>query len=291
MSRRQPKPARSSSDGSGEPLIDVHAHFLHASCGRSDWDRVNASRLRAGERIGITIHIGSILGSFGATSPTYMPSPVDVTAGNEAMLALARRHQASVRAYVMVNPNDTEGALAEIARGVSAGAVGIKLAASRRADDPLLDPIMRDAALRRLPVLHHIWQHRRRDWPNQEVSDAIELGRLAARHAQVSFILAHIGGGGDWAHSLPAVRELPNVYLDISGSQMDRGMLDAAVATVGARRILFGTDLTMDTGLAKLRALEVMGIGADDMAAIRWRNATRIFPAGSLMTAASARVS
>ena len=64
--------------------------------------------------------------------------------------------------------------------------IGIKLAASRRADDPLLDPICRVAAARGVPVLHHVWQHRRRDYPGQEASDARELGALAARHPRVA---------------------------------------------------------------------------------------------------------
>jgi predicted TIM-barrel fold metal-dependent hydrolase len=107
------------------------------------------------------------------------------------------------------------------------------------------------------------------------------LGRLAARHPQANFILAHIGGGGDYAHTFRAVRDLPNVYLDTSGSGTDRGMLDDALAAVGAARIVWGCDITMCTGLAKLRALEVIGLGAEDMAMIRWKNAARIFPPGS----------
>src|SRR5438034_7721248 len=51
--------------------------------------------------------------------------------------------------------------------------IGIKLAASRRASDPLLDPICELARERGVPVLHHVWQHRRRDWPGQEASDAV----------------------------------------------------------------------------------------------------------------------
>jgi predicted TIM-barrel fold metal-dependent hydrolase len=160
--------------------------------------------------------------------------------------------------------------------------VGIKLAASRRADDPLLDPIAAEAERRGFPILHHIWQHRTREWPNQEISDGVDLGRLAARHPRVSFILAHIGGGGDYRHTFPAVEDLPNVYLDLSGSGVDRGMLDDALRAVGAGRLLWGTDITMDTGLAKLRALEVIGLSESAMADVRWRNAARIFPAGSL---------
>ena len=74
-----------------EPLVDVHAHFLHAGCGRPDWQERNRARLRAGDRMGVTVHIASMLGSFGFTSPTYFPSPRDVTAGNDEMLALQRR--------------------------------------------------------------------------------------------------------------------------------------------------------------------------------------------------------
>lgn len=264
-----------------EPLIDVHAHFLHAGTGRSDWEAPNAARFRAGERIGISVHVASTLGSWGFTSPIYFPSPADVTAGNSAMLELQEREGDRVRIYAAVNPNDTGHALAEIERCVAAGAVGVKLAASRRADDPLLDPICELAAVHGLPILHHIWQHRRRDWPGQEASDGVELGRLAARHPRVSFILAHIGGGGDYAHTYAAVRDLPNVYLDLSGSGVDRGMLDGALEAVGARRLLWGCDVTIETGLAKLRALEVIAPGAEAMSDIRWRNAMRIFPAGS----------
>ena len=264
-----------------EPLIDVHAHFLHALTGREDWEAPNAARLRAGDRIGITVHVASTLGSWGFTSPTYFPSPRDVSVGNDAMLDLAEREGGRVKIYVAVNPNDTKHALAEIERGVARGAVGVKLAASRRAADPLLAPVCELAAEQGLPILHHIWQHRRREWPAQEASDGLELGRLAARHPRVAFILAHIGGGGDYAHTFQAVKELPNVHLDLSGSGVDRGMLDGALEAVGPRRLLWGCDVTMETGLAKLRALDVIGLEREGMRDVRWRNAARIFPRGS----------
>ena len=279
---RIPAPAIAGGPLAGpEPLIDAHAHFLHDLGPRAEWAAVNAARLRAGERIGITWHVSSVLGSWGRTSPTYFASPADVVSGNDAQYAVVDAHPARVRAWVHVNPNHTAHAIAEIGRGVARGAIGLKLSASRRADDALLDPVIEEAARHRLPVLHHIWQHRRRDWGGQEASDAVELGRLAARHPTVTFLLAHIGGGGDWTHTNPAVRDLANVMLDLSGSGVDRGMLDDALAAVGARRLLWGCDITMETGLAKLRALDVIGLSPDDMADVRWRNAVRMFPPGS----------
>ena len=277
-----------------EPLIDAHAHFLHEGCGRSDWKEVNAARFRAGKRIGITCHVASILGTYGHRSPTYFPSPDDVTLGNDAMLEMCKTEGELVRMLVTVNPNHTKHALHEIERCVARGAVGIKLLASRRADDPLLDPICEAAAQGRLPILHHIWQHRRREWPNQEISDGADLARLARRHPRVTFILAHIGGGGDYLHSFAAIRDVKNIVADTSGSGVDRGMLDEAVAAIGSQRLLWGTDLTMETGLAKLRALENTGLSSeDDVRDIRWRNADRVFglsrPGAENQTAPQAR--
>ena len=258
------------------PLVDVHVHFWHERGGRADWQELNARRLAMGARIGITTHLASILGTWGHGSPTYFPSPDDVAYGNGALLALMRAHPA-IRGYVTVNPNFAAHALGQIATFLDQGMIGVKLAASRRAGDRLLDPIAELAAARRAPVLQHIWQHRRGDVSNQEISDALDLMELAARHPATSFILAHIGGGGDWAHSLRALVGVPNIWVDLSGSGVDRGMLELSLECVGTGRLLWGTDLTMDTGLAKLRALGAMGLGADAMEAVRWKNAARLF--------------
>ena len=263
-----------------EPLIDAHAHFLHEHCGRADWREVNHARFRAGKKMGVTCHVASILGTYGFNSPTYFPSPADATLGNDAMLAMCEEHGDLVRMLVVVNPNHTGHALGEIERcaAKTKRVVGIKLLASRRADDPLLDPICDLAAKKKFPILHHIWQHRRREWPNQEISDGLDLARLAKRHPTVTFILAHIGGGGDYHHTYAAIRDVKNIVADTSGSGVDRGMLDSAVGALGSQRLLWGCDLTMETGLAKLRALENTGLSSeDDVKDIRWRNAARVF--------------
>jgi predicted TIM-barrel fold metal-dependent hydrolase len=264
-----------------EPLIDVHAHFYHQGTGRSDWSEVNESRFRAGDRIGITYHVASVLGTYGFASPTYFPSPADIVVGNDVMLDIAAREPRRTRMYVTVNPNYTQEALDEIERCVSRGAIGVKLLASRRADDALLDPIADLAGAHGLPILHHIWQHRRREWPAQEISDGADLARLATRHPRTSFILAHIGGGGDYAHTFAAVSDVPNIFPDLSGSGVDRGMLDDALVAIGPYRLLWASDITMETGLAKLRALQVIGLRAEEMATVRWKNAARIFPEGA----------
>jgi uncharacterized protein len=271
------------------PLIDVHAHFHSPFTNRADWMQYNQSRLAAGARIGVRVHVASVLGSWGHTSPTYFASPDDQTRANTWMLEFAQACAPHVCAYVAVNPNFTAHALREIERGMAAGAVAIKLAAGRRADDVLVDEIAAAAAHYQVPILQHVWQHRRRDWANQDASDGLDVARIAGRHPTVTFMLAHIGGGGDWAHTFPAVRDHTNVVMDLSGSGIDRGMIDEALRWVGARRLLWAADLTLCTGLTKLRALEYTGATADDIADMRWRNAVRLFRAGAFGAALAVR--
>ena len=159
--------------------------------------------------------------------------------------------------------------------------IGIKLAASRRADDPLLDPICR--ARRGAPacrccttsgsIAAAITPARRPPTPGARPS-----WRAAIR--AVRFILAHIGGGGDWLHTLPLRGDLPNVLVDLSGSGVDGGMLEACLDAVGVERLLWGCDLTIETGWAKLRYLERL-LPAAELELVRWRNAARIFPPGA----------
>lgn len=260
-------------------LIDVHAHFHTELSNKADWRIKNQARLDAGRKIGVMAHVVSILGSWGARSPTYFPSPNDVVFANDRMVEMMEENDA-IFGYCVVNPNYTDHALAEIQKRVDQGLIGVKLAASRRADDELLHPIASRAGELSVPILHHIWQNRKRDWPGQEASDATELTTLARRYPKTSFILAHLGGGGDWAHTIRAVRDEPNIWVDLSGSGIDPDMLDRAVHVVGPEKLLWGSDLTMDTAWAKLRYLERMGLTTRELESISYKNACAIFPEG-----------
>jgi predicted TIM-barrel fold metal-dependent hydrolase len=260
-------------------LIDVHAHFYTELSNRSDWRAKNQARLKAGRTIGVTAHVASILGTWGTRSPIYFPSPPDVVHANDRMVELTIEYE-GVYGYCVVNPNYTDHALAEIEQRVKQGMIGVKLAASRRADDELLDHIANKAGELGVPVLQHVWHNRVRDWPGQEASDATELVSLARRFPETRFILAHLGGGGDWAHSIRATRDEPNIWVDLSGSGVDQDMLDQAVNVLGPDRLLWGSDLTIDTAWGKLRYLERKGLSRDELDAISYGNACRIFPQG-----------
>jgi len=49
----------------------------------------------------------------------------------------------------------------------------------------------------------------------------------------------------------------PSIYLDTSGSVMDNGLLERCVRDFGADRLLFGTDMTMEGNVARVRDADI----------------------------------
>jgi len=64
---------------------------------------------------------------------------------------------------------------------------------------------------------------------------------------------------------------------------VDGGMLEACLEAVGVERLLWGCDLTIETGWAKLRYLGQI-LSDEEFELVRWRNAARIFPPGAFPT-------
>ena len=185
-------------------------------------------------------------------------TPQDVRRCNEAVAGWTERYPDRFIPYCFVSCTYPEEALRELEDCVAQRAFrGLKLYAACRYDDPRVEPVVARAAELGLPTLLHVVQRRTQDLPGQFVSDGREVAHLARRLPHAPLILAHIGGGGDWAFSLKAVRDCPNVYLDLSGSGVDAGLVEAAHATAGPRRLLFGTDSSMCEGVGKLWGAEI----------------------------------
>ncbi len=73
--------------------------------------------------------------------------------------------------------------------------------------------------------------------------DLFEMRDMAKAHPHVSFVFAHPGDTMEVRKHLTVMQECKNVSLDISGTGILRyGMLTHVARTVGAERILFGTD-------------------------------------------------
>nr|KJR73806.1 MAG: hypothetical protein TU35_03690 [Thermoproteus sp. AZ2] len=243
-----------------EGAVDVHTHL--------GADRAFNERLIALFKM---LGVSRIYASYYPYDFSSMrPPSEEVWRGNEVVLRYQRR-EGLVRGFVHVNPLNPDAVkMAEFF--LKEGMRGIKIYRAVRAVHPSLEPIYELAKQYSVPVLIHT-AHRLypRDRPNE--SDSRHVAQAAKRNPNVVFIMAHIGGGGDWEYAVRAVKELSNVYADIGGSVADNSMVEYAVEVMGPDRVLFGSDNIVWAALAKIASAEL----PDDVKAkILRENAERI---------------
>ncbi|MGH2368653.1 MAG: amidohydrolase family protein [Chloroflexota bacterium] len=233
------------------PVIDCHAH-LYDDPGGARGQRL----LDAAGRLGIQRLMVSRLWADNRVPATATPD--DFRRCNRAVEGWIERAPDRLIGYCFVSCTYPEEAERELEECFERRAFkGLKLYAACRYDDPRVLPVVARAARYGVPTLLHVVQRRTNEIPGQYASDGHEVAHLAQRLPDARLILAHIGGGGDWAFSIKAVRPFPNVYVDLSGSGIDAGMVEAACAAVGPNRLLFGTDSSMCEGVGKLHGADL----------------------------------
>jgi hypothetical protein len=79
-----------------------------------------------------------------------------------------------------------------------------------------------------------------------------------------------------WDKAIQAVKPYPNLYLDVSGFDPERGIVEKAVAVLGAGRVLFGSDAPGRSYAAQLAKVRYADIGEDERALILGGNAARL---------------
>ena len=248
--------------------IDCH---MHVNGNTRNWGwRGNDKIIDAADRLGIDKLCCSIPITSG------MPDPDQVRRCNDDVLEAMRRYPERILGYCFVNPGYQKESIDEMERCiVKHGMMGIKLYNQYKCSDPVVFPIVEKAIDLGIPILEHAGyvsdpaQAARQ--PN--LSNALHFVDLAARYPEAMLIEAHIGGGGDWEWTIKTLRQSSTVYLDTSGSVIDEGMIEMAVEMLGARRILFGTDMTMEGGVGKVLGARITESQRED---IFWRNMAAI---------------
>jgi predicted TIM-barrel fold metal-dependent hydrolase len=101
--------------------------------------------------------------------------------------------------------------------------------------EPAMIPILQLCADLRMPILAH--------------TTPAECEYLMSHVPEVSFIMAHAGGQpfahGDWNRAIMIAAKHPNLYLDTACSTIDTGFVETCIRTLGADRVIFGTDVPL----------------------------------------------
>jgi predicted TIM-barrel fold metal-dependent hydrolase len=201
------------------------------------------------------------------------PSAEELRRQNDQVLqALAHWHDRAF-GFVYVSPNQVEASLREIDRCVRDGPmVGLKLWVARRCNDPAIDPIIARARELRAVVYQHTWSKTGGNQPGESLPE--DLAAMAARHPTASIFLGHTGG--NWERGIRAVRALPNIAVDLAGSDPTAGLVEMAVRELGAARVVYGSDVGGRSFASQLAKVRSASIAEEDRRAILGGNLRRM---------------
>ena len=209
-------------------MIDCHAHLHHH--GSSAWEEDDRKLIEAADKLGIDQLCCSIL------TPRRPATVEGFRECNRWMADGMRRFPGRVLGYCYVNPGAGQPALDEIRRCVEEqGFMGVKLYNEHTCTEPVLFPVVELAIELGVPILQHAGHMNFFLDSQPHISDGGHLAELARRYPEAMLICGHVGGGGDWQWTIKALRNAPTVYLDTSGSVVDEGIVEMAVARARGR--------------------------------------------------------
>ena len=109
-------------------------------------------------------------------------------------------------------------------------------------------------------------------WANNGVSRLLEVARESL---EIKFLAGHMGNP-DWEEAVERFREMENVYLEICSSSPVRGKIETAVETVGAERVVFGSDSSLINPAFIIGMVVDSEIREEDKEKIFYLNAERL---------------
>ena len=135
------------------------------------------------------------------------------------------------------------------------------------ADSPIVYPVMERIREHGVPVLFHTW--------HDNLSNPSRVGRLARVFPEVPIIMGHMGGDAFYEAAFLA-KELPNIYLDTTGSPTDIRILREVVRIAGKEKIVFGTDAPCCNVYAEAAKIKYGDIPEEAKTAIFYENAKKM---------------
>lgn len=241
-------------------MIDAHTHLKGSE--------LSPIVLEEGDRLGIKLFVCSSIAGY-----KYYPSASEVTRANDDLIEVIRKLPDRVAGYCYVNPRHREAALQEFRRRIEdQGMIGLKLWVATLCDDPLVYPLIEQAISYRTPILIHAWRKTVGQQPYE--STAVHVANLAKRYPEARIIMAHLAGKVESAVNL--IEPYPNVYTDTSGTPIGGAEVQIAVKRLGARRVIFGSDLHGADLASNIGKVLGAGLTAEEIDLVMGHNMERL---------------
>jgi predicted TIM-barrel fold metal-dependent hydrolase len=215
-----------------ETIVDVHGHCAGfdepTEAAPRAWPLGAQPLLNALQSVGTSHQVFSHFDALRATTPG------EFEAAHLDTEDIVRQSAGRLSAHLVLHPSFPAAIWAQLDRMTSHETyVGAKVHGELhdvRASSPLLAPLLAKCEELGLTVLLHV-----------HPADAMDdIGGLAGRYPRLKFILAHLWPRLDGAGAL--FRAHPNLFTDTSLSASLPGAVERMVDTVGATRVVYGSD-------------------------------------------------
>ena len=176
---------------------------------------------------------------------------------NDTVYKAMQRYPDMIMGMCFVNGGHKEKAVDEVKRCVDMGFVGVKLYHQYFINDEIMNCLVEACIDMDIPILVHAGKLMRFTERQPRLSGGEHFADMGRRYPEANIIMAHIAGGGDWQWQLKGIADVKNIYTDLSGSVVDYPVVEETVKTLGADRVLFGTDGTLFAGVGKVLAANI----------------------------------
>jgi uncharacterized protein len=237
-------------DASKYRKIDAHAHLL----GSKDLEK----NLDFAARLGI----GKISISRPITSGEG--TPTEVRQNNDIIIDAVKKYPDRFIGFFTLNPNYPKESLEEIKRCVDLGMAGYKGYTQAKVNAPVYYPVIEKLIdLKMICFMHaelqlgvggYRMKYDIQERPNTTIPE--DMADIAKRYPEAMFQWAHIASG-DFEYIGKLFKEIPNIYVDVSGSNNEEKQVDFCIEQLGEDRIFFGSDGSYYQAVGKILASDL----------------------------------
>ena len=188
-------------------------------------------------------------------------NPDKVRECNDQILAAMKQYPGRFIGFFTLNPYFLKESLEEIKKRVDQGFLGFKGYTTYKVNDPLYYPIIEKLIdLKMLCYMHAecelgIGGYRMKYNVGARSNATLpeDMVDAAKRYPEAMFQWAHIASG-DFEYICKCIKDSPNIYVDVSGSNNEEKQVDFCIELLGEDRIFFGSDGSYYQAVGKILA-------------------------------------
>lgn len=247
-------------------IFDAHLHIPADNGELFQWQAVTRTMP---EFVAYLDKCGVRRGVISSARSNTAKTPEDYRAGNREVAKYADRYKGRFRGSCVVTPFRIDEALREIEDcRKKYGFVWLgefcNYMTGYKYDTPEWAEIMKLAAKLNCVIQIH--------------TNAKEMAYLADKFPGTTIVFPHLGAAQkDIFERIAVVAAHKNAHIDLSGSGIERvGILERAVKEIGADRVLYGSDFTINEPTGVIGRIRNAFLSAEDREKILFRNVERL---------------